>query len=1433
MIILFDEKEKEFDSLGIGVLKDASSCVVSEELNGAFELEMEYPVFGAHYKDLILNRLILAKPNEYMQSQPFRIYKITKPIDGTVTVYAEHISYDTSKIPVKAFKAETLEDAINSVQNGTLIKSKFKISTDKEKVNTSFVTSVPYSMRSLLMGESGSILATYSGEFLFDRFNITLKERRGIDRDFTIRYSKNMTDLEQETSSEVIYNGICPYYTSTTTTQKTAMTKKYKEIYMSATAESEELLKLPDGTIGYPIAFFSNSENGKGLSALSVAISTSAKIMATADTASFKLYNHLFKVTSIILNEGTEDEQKIKFLEDVTYNMAFIDKTRIEFGREWLFKDEELTEAYSPSIGEVYRIYTAGDKKYKCYIWKHNAEEDKDMYMPISKEDNVEEYAPSIPAISTESEEKSTVLSYEGGLIYVNEIRAMPRDGATEFSKDWLKEVEEQDQVRATDPRWKDAHEGTPITPREEYIYKVATVETFIKAYPIAKTSEYTENWLSLEKGGTTALKPVDWQGYEVYKEDKDKFVKFRWNPDKAKYEQVTDTRYSYKNYNWDTTANKYVEHDTENDRILTLDLSDKFDETPSSNAKFFKKIYDETISYIKENKIGQIKDNITVSFVKLSTSPEYSKWKELEHIELGDTVHVIYEDLGINVTKKVSKTQFNVLTETYEEIELGDGSSSFTSNAVVTGDNVSSLTNDKNYANKTTVTNLIAENINADFIKAVNAEITEAQIATLTTEEITTTLIEAETLAIDRLVAELMVSDDAAIRNQLMVGENLIVNGEVNIDNGTISITNDGVLEYTKAWINSIDGIVEYGSNWLKANYDDELPLDPTTNIGTIFKVYDKNNVWTQEYYIWDKDAKKYKQYVPDGDVTTFMVDKKGHLVANSAEIKGEIVATSGVIGGANIVDGVLKIGEANFGTISADLIRGGTIKASELLLRNADATIDAYINTDNAATEFGVNWLKNAKGEVIVPKDGSLYELFDTDGSRLFQCYRWSDTKSRYEEYDNYTCVSIDDKGSLQANYVNLAGGTIEDLAITGKIYFGDNYVKAYELSSDESVKYTSKWLTDAYGKTTEIEPDSQKIYILGTDYAPEFYRWDETENKYIKTEGAVIDEDGLYMPGITATSYGTNIAGFTISDNTMISENTILLEDGITKKTKLVGISSAESEDYAFWAGPPDATGENPFYVTHDGEIHAMAGKIGAFYIGQCLDNVKYKDETGKEKTEERLLDVLSTNPDKVKLYSNKDGLFMNSKGLSYINNDYDAFVVIDSYYGIGTTNIGIDPFALYPISDKYSTGASPMLTLIALNRSDEDTSVTPDNTILKVENIIYRQRNPVFILPISNVIINKRSSRKISFSSGNEGWLKPELNLIPEHIQVECVTIGSRRNAGNYSSNNVTYVINDEQTITVYNDASDYQACVDILVVFSGVVESKKNNSEQQN
>ena len=90
--ILFAENSNTFTTNGIGRLSDAISCVITEERNGQYELEMVYPSSGIHYEDIALRKIIVAKPSANASIQPFRIYNISKPIKGRVTIDAQHIS---------------------------------------------------------------------------------------------------------------------------------------------------------------------------------------------------------------------------------------------------------------------------------------------------------------------------------------------------------------------------------------------------------------------------------------------------------------------------------------------------------------------------------------------------------------------------------------------------------------------------------------------------------------------------------------------------------------------------------------------------------------------------------------------------------------------------------------------------------------------------------------------------------------------------------------------------------------------------------------------------------------------------------------------------------------------------------------------------------------------------------------------------------------------------------------------------------------------------------------------------------------------------------------------------------------------------------------------------------------------------------------------
>lgn len=212
VILLFESTETSFTTNGLGPLSDAISCAVIEERNGEFELEMEYPINGIHYDEISLRRIILAKSNPYSSPQPFRIYNITKPISGIVTINAEHISYDLTGYPVSPFTADNITHAFERMRSNIITNCPFSFWTDKTTKAT-MTTTVPYSVRSLLGGMNGSFLDVYgSAEYEFDRFIVKLHNNRGTNRGVSIRYGKNLTDLKQDENCSNVYTGVYPFW---------------------------------------------------------------------------------------------------------------------------------------------------------------------------------------------------------------------------------------------------------------------------------------------------------------------------------------------------------------------------------------------------------------------------------------------------------------------------------------------------------------------------------------------------------------------------------------------------------------------------------------------------------------------------------------------------------------------------------------------------------------------------------------------------------------------------------------------------------------------------------------------------------------------------------------------------------------------------------------------------------------------------------------------------------------------------------------------------------------------------------------------------------------------------------------------------------------------------------------------------------------------
>ena len=209
--VLFPANATTFATQGLGALSDAISCTVMEERNGEFELEMQYPQTGVHFADISDRCIITAIPSPWRTAQPFRIYRITKPMNGVCTIYARHITYDLGGIPVNVFSAQNVASALAGLKSNSAAENPFEFWTDKT-TTANFAVKIPAKLRSCLGGKTGSILDVYGGEYEWDGWTVKLHNNRGTDRGVTIRYGKNLTDIEQDRNIANVRTGIYPYW---------------------------------------------------------------------------------------------------------------------------------------------------------------------------------------------------------------------------------------------------------------------------------------------------------------------------------------------------------------------------------------------------------------------------------------------------------------------------------------------------------------------------------------------------------------------------------------------------------------------------------------------------------------------------------------------------------------------------------------------------------------------------------------------------------------------------------------------------------------------------------------------------------------------------------------------------------------------------------------------------------------------------------------------------------------------------------------------------------------------------------------------------------------------------------------------------------------------------------------------------------------------
>lgn len=226
---------------GLGGLPDAIEAIVTHEINGQYELLVRYPVTGLHYDELISGRIIMAAPDDLTDEQPFRIYRITKPLNGIVSVYARHLCYDLQGIVVEPFTAGSLTEAFQTIPTKCTPTIPITLSTTRS-VASGITLTEPRPMWKLLGGQEGSLLDVYGGEWDFDKDEAKLVTRLGMDRGVSIRYGKNMTEMEQDATIESSYSGVYPYWYDEDSNTLVTLTEKYVPVAGSVISDRVMIL---------------------------------------------------------------------------------------------------------------------------------------------------------------------------------------------------------------------------------------------------------------------------------------------------------------------------------------------------------------------------------------------------------------------------------------------------------------------------------------------------------------------------------------------------------------------------------------------------------------------------------------------------------------------------------------------------------------------------------------------------------------------------------------------------------------------------------------------------------------------------------------------------------------------------------------------------------------------------------------------------------------------------------------------------------------------------------------------------------------------------------------------------------------------------------------------------------------------------------------
>lgn len=220
VIKLFRGNETNFEH-NEWILSECTIAKVTEDLEGIFDLNLEYPLFDEKaLSQYLIKGNIIQCPISQTDTRGNQLFKIRKRIKNTktkkITIYAQAIAradlMNNWVAGCRVLAGNTRKQAISQILASCVEQQGYFVGNLDTNVNTSInlgleddtgnvINYLDIDVKNPLAGlidDDKSVKKAYGGEIIFNNKEINIVDERGTNHNFIISSGKNLEELEEE-----------------------------------------------------------------------------------------------------------------------------------------------------------------------------------------------------------------------------------------------------------------------------------------------------------------------------------------------------------------------------------------------------------------------------------------------------------------------------------------------------------------------------------------------------------------------------------------------------------------------------------------------------------------------------------------------------------------------------------------------------------------------------------------------------------------------------------------------------------------------------------------------------------------------------------------------------------------------------------------------------------------------------------------------------------------------------------------------------------------------------------------------------------------------------------------------------------------------------------------------------------------------------------